>query len=259
MRSLHPFRAARALAAAALLASPSIGAAQCSTSDSLLPPFQAPGLTRGGLEVATFDFAPLNAALARGGIPTIDETLVGYGFGGMLHFGRVRVSSRGHLLLPRTADGENVERRVAGGLGYLDVGYMLAPGPSTRITPQVGLGGAALDLRISDRHATPSFDDVIREPARGTDLRGRGFFASAGASVDHAMSFRGRGFVIGLHGGYRWELGDPRWSLFDASVGGGPALGLDGGYVQLSAGIPLRGVRNALLVMLSPIVTYGIR
>ena len=185
---------------------PAIAAAQEEDEESgptIDAPFAAPGLTSGGFGVAGFDFEELNAALNRGGFPSLDETFLGYSIGGVLQFGPLRLSSRGQLLFPRDDETGNLESRLGGGLGYLDLGYAIPLGTRTRVTPEIGVGGAVFNLRVSDTSGNPDFDEVIDSPRRSSSLRGQGFFASAGGGIDHAISVMNRVVILGARAGYR--------------------------------------------------------
>ena len=198
------------------------------------------------------DLGNLNGALTEAGYPAFDEgvfTVGGFGLGSSVRF---LIGGEGHGLITNeetTAEG-TFRTRLSGGYGLFTVGYLAAQGPRWDVYPLVGVGAGGLTMEIVER-SSPTFDDVLDEPARSSRLTTGGFLASLGVGADLRFGsphdWRDEddeddeegegGLLLGLRAGWLWSPGDWQWELDELNdVAGGPETNLTGFYIRVSLG-----------------------
>ena len=201
---------------------------------------------RGSFQVGYMwlDADELNESLVDAGYPEMDDRFLTLGGSGMGGAGRVLLGAEGHALLPdeeATADGS---RHVAltGGYGLLRLGYLALTDGGFDVYPMVGFGGGGMNMRITER-SSPTFDDVLADPARSSSLVTGGILLDAGLGMAYRMRMGDRrgddtgGLHFGVQGGYTWAPSEWSWDL-DAlnDVAGGPDLWIDGFYLRATVG-----------------------
>lgn len=195
------------------------------------------------------DLSGLNARLTQAGYPSFDDgflTLGGFGWG---RVGRVLIGGEGHGMLPReetTADG-TYRTRLTGGYGFFNLGYLAHSGRRLDLYPIAGVGGGGMVLDVVER-SSPTFDDVLDDPARSSRLTSGTLLLSAALGGDLRLghprrSHRDRGdgdgggLFVGIRTGWVWAPGDTEWELDELNdVAGGPTAGLEGFFIRISLG-----------------------
>lgn len=187
----------------------------------------------------TADLEGLNDLLESRGIPAFQEDFVTLGFGFNVWLGRWLVGAEGHWLLERKRSTVDFERKLAGNFGFLDAGYALQIG-KLQIYPIVGIGGGSMKLETVER-ATPSFSEVIDEPRRSSELSQLYLLGQGALRADYPIQLSQRdatasGISVGIQAGYNVAFGHWDWELGGEETSGGPAIGVEGGYIRLAVG-----------------------
>ena len=228
-----PVRKGAALAAALLLAgtSPGIHAQE--------------GETRAGhgYFLAGFhqlDLDELNQRLRGRGIPAFEDAFVTLGGGGHAEIGRLLLGGEGHALLEQSETSGAYQRKLAGGLGFFDVGFVLARPERLRAYTLLGLGAGGINLKTYERQL-PSFDEVLDEPRRASDVASGGVLAQLSLGADVLLRVRETprgtgGLTLGARVGYVFAPWVSEWQLNGAEAPGGPEVGLGGPYLRISLG-----------------------
>jgi len=190
--------------------------------------------------VHTLDLAPLNDRLAAQGIPTFSNRFVTLGFGGHAERGRLLIGGEGHGLLEQSETAGAFQRKLSGGYGFFDLGYLLTRAPTVRVYTLLGVGAGGMNLEATER-SLPSFDDVLAEPRRGSDLAIGALLLQFGAGAEYIARLspdaeRVRGLALGVRAGYVLAPWKSEWNIGGSEVPGGPSLGLDGFYLRFSLG-----------------------
>ncbi len=199
------------------------------------------GYFQGG--VLGLDLGALNASLGSAGFPGLDATVPTWGGAGCGVLGRFHLCGAGHGALDPSATTGVTRVSLSGGYGLARAKYEALSVGGLTILPALGLGGGALNLRITD-FETPTFGEVLDDPARSSVLStGWMLLLNAGVALDYRIALTGSddgsagGIVAGLEGGYLYAPGETTWTLDDANaVTGGPDLGIQGFYLWISLG-----------------------
>lgn len=144
-------------------------------------------------------------------------------------------------MVPSGEGPDGLQTHLGGGLGMLDLGFALVHTRSLLFTLTGGIGGYGLSLRIDDE-GSARFDDVLREPTRGSELSAAGLLVGLTLGLDGRVPIgkpdKGRRgfFTLGARAGalYGPPLGG--WSLPYEDVRGGPSSKLLGVYAALAIG-----------------------
>ena len=186
----------------------------------------------------------LNASLAAHGYPTFDESFLSLGGAGHFSVGRLVIGGQGHAYLSETKDASLTtglyRTELTGGVGFFDLGYQVVRADRVRATLLVGLGGGELNLKTVDLSG-PTFEDVLTDPGRSSELSTAGFLIDLGLSVG---VLAGRvyhhgtqsGPLLGLRAGYILAPVKDDWQLGDRDIAGGPRMGMEGAYVRALLG-----------------------
>jgi hypothetical protein len=189
----------------------------------------------------------LNERLAIEGIPNFDEQFLALGFEGYLGFGRWLVGVEGQWLLERDQLTSDYKYSLSGDFGLIDVGYALQLG-NLRLYPVTGIGGGRMRFKTVE-HATPSFDEVLDDPGRSSELSQLYFLWQVALGMDYLMKLSQEttavhGVSVGAQVGYMFSFGHRDWKLNGSEVPGGPAIGVEGGYVRLAIGWTRRPIKS---------------
>jgi hypothetical protein len=188
------------------------------------------------------DIGDLNDALARRSLPTYSKSFLSLGGGGHAIRDRLLIGGEGHALLQAdetSADGL-LRTSLLGGYGLFDLGYQVVQARRLAVYPMVGIGGGALSLKILERDP-PVFDDLLRNPRRGTSVSTAGLLLNAGVGANWLFPARpGRrgGFSVGVHAGWMFAPLEARWFVngTNADVANGPDARMTGGWFRVSIG-----------------------
>jgi hypothetical protein len=209
---------------------------------------QAPGVTgpetRFYLMVGggAFDLDGLNGALAGGGFDEVSGNTVSVGGGGHVVLGRWIVGGEGFGLMPRESDTSagDWRARVSGGGGVVNLGYSVLRKGGTSVYPLIGVGAGALTVEMSER-STPTFDQVISNPARGSTVTQVTMLVQPAVGIDHFVPVGTTdglvaGFVVGVRAGYTFAPMTSDWYLDTMRLPGGPKQGMEGAFVRVTIG-----------------------
>lgn len=121
-------------------------------------------------------------------------------------------------------------------------GYALVAGERGRVTLLGGLGGGSLGVSLRQRGVEGSFDSVVQRPSGVLSLSSGGWLVQVGIRAEARI---GRGFLMGVIGGYGLPLGWEPLGLEDGSpLAGAPRASLGGFSLRLFFGggaLPWRG------------------
>lgn len=245
----------RLIAAAATLAIVAFGARPALAQNT---GFTGPEV-RGYLMVGGvgFDLDGLNVALRGRGFEEVSGNMVSIGGGGHVLLGRWIVGGEGFGLMPRESDTQSGDwrARVSGGGGVVNLGYTVIRVGGTSVYPLIGVGAGALSLEMSER-SSPTFDQVMANPGRGSSLTQVTMLVQPAIGLDHFVPVGNAdgvlaGFVVGIRAGYTFAPTTSDWYLDTMRIPGGPTQGMEGAFLRVVIGGGARslprdaGVANA--------------
>ncbi len=189
-----------------------------------------------------FDLDGINGALAGRGFDEVSGNMVSVGGGGHVVLGRWIVGGEGFGLMPRESDTPAGDwgARVSGGGGLVNLGFTAVRVGGTSIYPLIGVGAGALSLEMSER-TSPTFDQVMANPGRGSSLTQVTMLVQPAIGLDHfvpvgtADGFLA-GFVVGVRAGYTFAPTTSDWYLDTMRLPGGPKQGMEGAFVRVMIG-----------------------
>ncbi len=203
---------------------------------------QPPTPTQGGrgffmIGAQQFDLDALNGRLSRAGLPTRDDVLLTLGGGGFFYRNRLVLGGEGHAVLSSAESTGAFRSTLAGGYGLFNVGYAVVARRGLLVYPLVGFGGGGLVVDIEERSA-PTFDDVLGQPRRGSELVQSQLVLAAAIGADRVFArSNGRGGIaVGFRAGWTFAPDDGEWSLGRNDVANGPGGGLTGPFLRVSIG-----------------------
>jgi hypothetical protein len=200
-----------------------------------------------GVGVRALDVSDLNSILDRNGYPTFQRHVLAFGGGGYLLRERILFGAEGYGLTSQREDRSDGEfsTRLTGGFGTLNVGYLASHSERLSVYPMLGVGGAGIQLAIDERSA-PTFDEILQNPGRGSDLATASLVVTMSLGADYLLSPRrglrrrgaGRvsGLVAGFRAGYSASLASGEWMQHDAGAAAGPEIGINGFFVTFTLG-----------------------
>jgi opacity protein-like surface antigen len=222
-----------ALAATAIATS-----AQTPTAPRMQPEAQG-YLLIGGIGL---DLDGINRSLGAQGFGEIGGEMFSMGGGGHVLLGRWVLGAEGFGLFPREADtpGGDWRARFTGGGGLVNVGYSVVRTGGTSIYPLLGMGVGALTLQLTEQ-SSPTFDDVLNNPGRGSTLNRVVMLVQPAIGLDHFVPLREvegmiAGMVVGVRAGYTFTPVTSRWYLDTMRLAGSPDQGMDGAFVRVMIG-----------------------
>lgn len=98
-----------------------------------------------------------------------------------------------------------------------------------------------MKLKIVQQEKIPSFDEVIEDPRRSSELSTGGFLLSPAIGLDYLFDLGENekdngGWAVGLQLGYTFAPVKDDWEVDGIEVSGGPELGITGPYIRLLIG-----------------------
>lgn len=197
---------------------------------------------RGYLQVGlhTLDLEDLNLSLRAEGIPEFEERFYTLGGGGHVERGRALIGGEGHGLLEHSETSGGFKRRLSGGYGFFDLGYLFVRNPRLRAYALGGLGGGGIGLKAEERTVV-SFEEVLEDPRLGSTLSTGGLLFQLAGGADYVFRLRddpgaARGLAVGVRAGYVFSPGEGEWRVNGTEAAGGPEVGVEGLFVRLSVG-----------------------
>ena len=190
------------------------------------------------------DLDALNQTLRAEGISEFEEGFYTLGGGGHVERDRFLIGGEGHAMLEQSETSGGFKRRLSGGYGFFDLGYLVVRTDRVRVFALGGMGVGGVGLTAEER-SVASFEEVLEEPRRGSTLSTGGFLFQLAAGADHIFRFRDNpnsssGMAVGLRAGYVFSPGEGEWRVNGSDAAGGPETGTGGFYVRFSVG----GVRG---------------
>ncbi len=202
------------------------------------------------------DAGDLNAVLNREGYSVVSrsplndmaDSFISFGLGNHGVVNGVLIGWELNGLTSRettTATGSH-RASLAGGYGFVNVGYMAYSMDGLDIYPMLGLGGGGLHLEILARR-TLSFQQVMDTPEQGVTLNTGGFLLNPALGIDYMLSLssdekREGGVIFGLRLGYVLAPLKGAWEMGGLDISGGPQASAAGPYVRLMVGLGSRRV-----------------
>lgn len=130
---------------------------------------------------------------------------------------------------------------LTAGYGIFDIGYTVFRKNELRIYPLLGIGGGAINFNIREAFVPPSFNDVLDNPRRSSQLWTGGFLLNFAVGIDYLLTIgedeKGKGgFVFGLRAGYTFSPFKSEWVIDDAELADSPKMSMTGPYIRLMFG-----------------------
>ncbi|MDD9964813.1 MAG: hypothetical protein OXR73_01205 [Myxococcales bacterium] len=195
------------------------------------------------LGAAFLDLSSLNDRLRAAGYEEYERpiTLIGGEARGVTESGFV-AGIHGAAFIPPSGDGPGAARtRLRGGFIALDLGMALIHTRSLLLTVTAGLGGYGLSLSIDSDEDVP-FDDVLADPARGSELTTGGFLGMLTVGFDGRLpvgeveeGYQGF-FTLGVRAGALYGAPLSDWNLPEADATDAPSGTLLGAYAAAVVG-----------------------
>ncbi len=187
----------------------------------------------------------LNASLSENGYSELSDSYLSLGGGGHgIVRGKIVVGGEGHALLGRTKTSsvgdQQYDTKLSGGYGLFNIGYVLFKKGGLNVYPLLGIGGGGVELKIA-QSSVGSFEDVLSDPNRGSELSTGGLLLDFALGADHLFILGSDdkeegGILIGLRCGYTLAPFTRDWNLSGDNLSGGPDFGISGPYFRLAIG-----------------------
>lgn len=186
------------------------------------------------------DIDALNSRLESKGYSTFSGNFFSFGGGGHAVINRLIIGGEGHALIGRGETSGNYENSLSAGYGCFDLGYILYSTGYLNVYPLLGLGGGGMSLNIMEKGA-PSFDEILDDPRRSTEISTGGFLLNVALGTDYLLKLGGDGkeeggLVFGLRVGYTFTPIKSEWEMDATDISGGPEIGITGPYIHLMIG-----------------------
>lgn len=192
---------------------------------------------------STLDIEALNSRLEGKGYSSMSKTF--FTVGGGCHWifnNRVIIGGEVHTLLGEEATSGNYKNSINVSYGFFNIGYSVYRKKQFNFYPVVGLGGGTMNLKIGEKPAPLSFDDVLDNPERSVELWTGGFLLSLAVGMDYLLILgeneKGKGgLVFGLRAGCTLSpFKKSGWVLEDIDIPGAPEMGITGPFIRLMFG-----------------------
>ncbi len=186
------------------------------------------------------DLENLSSALERKGYGKFSDKFISLGGGGCGIIGKLIVGGEGHGIIEKSVYNGDFKTSIRGGYGLFDIGYQIYSKNYMNIYPMIGIGGGGINLRIVERK-DQSFDEIIENPRRGSELATDGFLLNFSFTIDNLMKIKeGRrcecGLAYGIRIGYLLAPFKTDWKIYGMEVNNGPRASFQGPYVVILIG-----------------------
>ncbi|NOZ61632.1 MAG: hypothetical protein GXO74_08105 [Calditrichaeota bacterium] len=194
--------------------------------------------------MSKLDIGDLNSRLAAKGYPEFSDNFLSMGGGGHTFRDKLVIGGEGFGL---TASEEKFslgntayKANLAVGYGFFDIGYMLFSSKKVNIFPMLGIGGGGASITII-QSGTASFDDVLSNPKRNTELSKGAFLLNLSLNAEYFITFKESkegvgGLLLGVQAGYTIAPFTSDWKIDEYDVTGGPDFNFSGPYLRIEFG-----------------------
>ncbi|MBN1349421.1 hypothetical protein JXJ21_08430 [candidate division KSB1 bacterium] len=191
---------------------------------------------------SVLDVSDLSAKLEAKGFSGMSDNFFSVGGGGhSIINNRFIIGGEGHTLLGEDNNGSTYKTSITAGYGFFDLGYVAYSVKDLRIYPLLGIGGGGINLKIAENITSLSFDEVLDNPKRTSELSTGGFLLNFALGVDYLLAFgeneKGRGgLLFGIRAGYTLAAFKGSWMMDDVEISGVPEMGITGPYIRFLFG-----------------------
>ncbi len=187
------------------------------------------------------DIKSLNSRLKNNGHSNISDEFISIGGGGHVIINKVIIGGEGHWLIGKEETGGGYNNSINSGYGLLNLGYLIYSTPKLRVYPLIGLGGGGSRLKIAEKETSRSFDDVLDNPKRRTELFTGSFLLNLAIGTDYLLKLTENemgegGLVFGIRAGYTFSPLKGDWYQGSTELSGAPEMGITGPYLRLMIG-----------------------
>lgn len=237
------------VALGASLAGPSRTVGGQELADSVVVPRYIPRWSVGAVSVqlgtAHLGLDELNTMLAAHERPAFSTDAATFGVSAYARFDRFIIGGSGETALPQRATQGGWKNRISFGSAMLDAGIALVDRPRLFVQSLASIGVRRSSLRMEQRDDV-AYDDVLRDPARGSSLSSTSALAGIGMAAELRLATRATGaFSIGVRAGISRPFGSPATRAGENSVSDAPRES-SGRYLRLSIGKPIGRKRDAV-------------
>lgn len=206
--------------------------------------FEHPDRDKGGLFYlmlgnSSLNMDSLNQRLETAGYSKMNQNFTSIGIGGHALLDRLVIGGEFQGLIEKKVSTGSYRTAVSGGYALVNAGYVMYSKRTLRVYPQAGVGLGTISLNINDS-STPSFDQLLINPKRGTSATNSSILLNFALAADGLIAGEGSGsrrvFVFGFRAGYLWSVSSDGWRNSEGSIGGGPGIGFTGPYLQIVIG-----------------------
>ncbi|MEO0075179.1 MAG: hypothetical protein ABIK31_03600, partial [candidate division WOR-3 bacterium] len=147
----------------------------------------------------------------------------GWGQGNRVRFGGIGMGGG------KVVTNDSVSVEIGYGFGLFEVGYALVNLKHLIITPQVGIGGYGVGLKIKALKAPTNLDSLLFYPGGKSQVSKGGLILSPSLALDIPIN------VIGLHlkGGYLYSPLNSGWTHEEFANIQGPDIKIKGPFVSI--------------------------
>lgn len=189
---------------------------------------------------SVIDIKELNSRLEAKQYSKLSDKFVSFGGGGHAIMGRLIIGGEGHGLIGKGTATGDYKVSFNAGCGFFDLGYIVYSRRGLSLYPFLGIGGGGMSLKIVDRQ-TPTFDEALENPRRGTELASGSMLLNLSIGADYLFNLGGEqdaegGLLLGIRAGYTFAPIKGEWKTDESTVSGGPEVGVEGPYLRLAIG-----------------------
>ncbi len=191
--------------------------------------------------IGQFNLSRLNDMLRARGFENLGNSQISFGGGGYgILKGKILFGGEGSGF-SKAVTSSTQKASLSGGCGFFYIGYVVLSRNGFNLFPMLGIGGGGFNLRIVERAATPTFDEILDNPKREVNISTGSFLLNFALGVDYSLVLsedkKGRGgLLLGIRAGYIFDPTKANWRMTDMDVLGGPDVRMTGPYIQLILG-----------------------
>jgi hypothetical protein len=186
------------------------------------------------------DVSKLDASFTGNGYKIFSDQFFSLGGLGYSVRKNLILGGEGYALWGQKVNSKGYNITAGGGYGLFNIGLVIHHKNDCNLYPFLGVGGGALSVKIMEA-GVPSFEEVLANPKRGSQLSVGGFMLSIGFGMDKIIKKKKRrngegGMALGMRVGYNFTPVTGDWVFDEELISGGPSLGIKGPYVRLLIG-----------------------